>query len=202
MAAPKDVPPADRLVEHLFRVWSTVYDQPIFQKPFYRRVHAAVLGAVDAGPPPRRVVDLGCGTAQLTDDLARRFPGALVIGVDLSDGMLAAARRRLGAAAPPLLRANVYALPVGDATVDLLTSTISYHWYLEPERALAEIRRVLRPGGRFVLATMATRLFRAVVARQRLVPAAEHRADLERAGFRIHDVRRVRPAVHVFEAER
>ncbi len=197
----QEVPRADKLVEFLFRVWSGVYDQPIFQKPFYRRVHTAVLGAIDAsGVAPRVVVDLGCGTAQLTADLSRRFPGALVAGVDLSDAMLIAARRRLGAEAPPLLRANVYALPLADASVDLLTSTISYHWYLEPARALAEIRRVLRPGGRFVLATMATKIFRGNVAKARLVTAEDHVADLRAAGFQVVGNAHVRPSVRVFTA--
>jgi len=189
----------DRLVQFLFRVWSPIYDQPIFQKPFYRRVHAAVLDSL-GDARPARVIDLGCGTAQLTDDLARRFPAAAVAGVDLSQDMLREARRRLGAQAPALLRGNVYALPLADGGVDLLTSTISYHWYLEPARALAEIRRVLRPGGRFVLATMATRFWRGVVGRARLATVEDTRADLAAAGFRVVDERRVRPGVRVFVA--
>jgi len=200
MPAPTDVPRADRLVEFLFRLWSRVYDQPVFQRPFYRRVHAAVLGALDRLPPPRRVIDLGCGTGQLTADLAERYRSAHVVGVDLSAAMLAAARRRLGPAAPSLVRANVYALPFADRAVDLVTSTISYHWYLEPARALAEVRRVLVPGGRFVLATLATRMFRGVVARARFVPAADHLAELRAAGFEVGSATRVRPGVHVFTA--
>src|SRR5262245_6527997 len=139
-----EVPRADRLVEFLFRLGSGDDDLQVFQVPFYRRVHAAVLGAIDPLPPPRHVIDLGCGTAQLTLDLSARSPG--VVGVDLSMDMLAAARRRLGPRAPQLVRANVYALPFSDRSVDLVTSTISYHWYLEPARALAELRRVPLPG--------------------------------------------------------
>src|SRR5688572_25619896 len=123
----------DRLVRFLFRVWSPIYDNPLFQKPFYRRVHRAVLEAL--GPArPRAIVDLGCGTAQLTADLRSRFPGAAVIGADLSAEMLAAGRARLGAAAPALIRADVYALPLRTASIDLVTSTISYHFYREPRR--------------------------------------------------------------------
>jgi ubiquinone/menaquinone biosynthesis C-methylase UbiE len=197
---PTDVPRADRLVEFLFRVWSRVYDQPLFQKPFYRRVHTAVLRTLDPLPAPRRLIDLGCGTAQLTADLAARFGSALVVGVDLSAAMLAAARRRLGPHAPSLVRANVYALPFADRAVDLVTSTISYHWYLEPSRALAEVRRVLVPGGHFVLATLASRMFRGAVARARFVPAADHLADLRAAGFAVVATTRVRPGVRVFTA--
>ncbi len=60
---------------------------------------------------------------------------------------------------------------------------------------------MLRPDGRLVLATMATRVFRGVVARTRLAPAADHLADLRAAGFVVTATARVRPAVHVFTAE-
>src|SRR5687767_11084252 len=99
MAAP---PEADRFVKLLFRVWSPIYDHPLFQRPFFRRIHAAVLDAIDVTTPaPRALLDLGCGTAQLTRDLASRFPGAAVVGADLSGDMLRTARRHLGADAPP-----------------------------------------------------------------------------------------------------
>ncbi len=188
-------------MQRLFRAWSKVYDQPVFQQLFYRRVHAAVMKTL-TGATPRVVVDLGCGTAQLTTDLEVRFPDATVIGADFSVAMLAAAQRRLGAATPPLVCANVYALPLRDASVDLLVSTFSYHWYLEPARALAEIHRVLAPGGRFVLATLVSIGVGGVVARQRWVTPGQHLADLRAAGFAVTDEVRVRPAVRVFGAVR
>jgi malonyl-CoA O-methyltransferase len=188
-------------VERIFRVWSGFYDLPLVQGVFYRRVHAALMRGLDRAPAePGVVVDLGCGTAQLTVDLAARYPRATVLGVDFSGPMLDAARRRLGDAAPPLVRGNVYALPRADASVDLLVSTISYHWYLETERALAEIRRVVRPGGRFVLATLTSRLLDVEVARQRWVSPRTHAADLAAAGFTVQDVAAVRPSVRIFTA--
>jgi malonyl-CoA O-methyltransferase len=188
-------------VELLFRAWSGFYDLPLLQGVFYRRVHAALLRGLDHLPAePGVVVDLGCGTAQLTIDLATRFPAATVLGIDFSGPMLDAARRRLGDAPLPLVRGNVYALPLGDASIDLLVSTISYHWYLEERRALAEIRRVVRPGGRFVLATLTSRWFDGVVARQRWVTERRHAADLAAAGFRVLDVTTVRPSVRIFTA--
>jgi ubiquinone/menaquinone biosynthesis C-methylase UbiE len=187
----------DRIVQFLFKLWSSFYDQPIFQRPFYRRVHAAVLKEIDLTPVV--ALDLGCGTGQLTEDLVRRFPRALVTGVDLTHGMLAAARRRVGPSLP-LVRGNVYALPVADRSVDLLTSTISYHWYLEPRRALAEVRRVVRPGGRFVLATMATQLLRGQFGQMRLATASDTEEDLRSAGFRVDRRTHVRPGVEIFVA--
>src|SRR5262245_17377448 len=94
-----------RGVSLLFKLWSPIYDAPIFQRTYYRRVHARLRAALD-GLEPRRVVDLGCGTGQLTDDLHRRWPRALVTGVDLSSEMLAAAQRRLGVGSIPFVRAD------------------------------------------------------------------------------------------------
>jgi ubiquinone/menaquinone biosynthesis C-methylase UbiE len=188
-------------VELLFRVWSPFYDNAIFQRTFYRRVHARMLASL-GGEERRRVLDLGCGTAQLTGDLQRRYPAAMVTGLDLSGDMLAAAKKRLGDAAPPLVRANVYALPLADASVDLVTSSISYHWYLEPRRALAEVARVLEPGGRFVLATMSSILLNRRLASMRLATVGTTRADLEASGFRVVAVERLLPIVTVFVADR
>ncbi len=192
------MPPRDAIVDLIFRVWSPIYDSALFQKPFYRRIHAAVLDSLD-GPPPRRVLDLGCGTAQLTADLRARFPHALVLGADLSGDMLAAARRRLGAATPPLVQANVYALPFKDGSLDLVTSTVSYHWYLEPERALAEIHRVLEPGGRFQLATMTHTWLWRLAPKTRVVGATETRRELVAGGFQVTRETRLRPWVTLYE---
>jgi ubiquinone/menaquinone biosynthesis C-methylase UbiE len=199
MAAP---PEADRFVKLLFRVWSPIYDHPLFQRPFFRRIHAAVVDAIDAVdlPTPRAALDLGCGTAQLTRDLAARFPDATVVGADLSGDMLRTARRHLADGAPPLVQANVYALPLPDASIDLVTSTVSYHYYLEPRRALSEIRRVLSPDGRLVLATIATRHLRFGTSRFQFVPAEETADDLRASGLTVERTIRVRPAVTIFVA--
>ena len=188
---------SERIVDVVFRVWSGFYDAPFLQDTFYRRVHAVVLREV-AGLAPRAVVDLGCGTALLTADLRARFPSArVVVGVDLSQGMLREGLRRHDA----LVRANVYALPIAGGAVDLLTSTISYHFYVEPERALAEIRRVLAPGATLVLATMVTRFLKGSTGIMRLTTIGETQRHLEQAGFSVERIGRVRPGVAVFVAK-
>lgn len=189
----------DRLQDAIFRAWSTFYDSALFQRPFFRRVHEAVLQT--AAPDARRVLDLGCGTAQLTVDLAARHP--FVAGADLSPEMLRAAKRRLGASAPPLVCANVYALPFADGAFDLLTSTISYHWYADKPRALAEIRRVLAPGGHLLLATITeTRIKLGPPKLVRFTDIRETERDLAAAGFTVAARRRVRPFVTIFDARK
>jgi ubiquinone/menaquinone biosynthesis C-methylase UbiE len=183
-------------VSLLFKLWSPIYDRPIFQRTFYRKVHAKLLAQViELGGTPRRVVDLGCGTAQLTVDLKERWPDALVVGADLSDAMLGEARARLGAAAPPLVQANVYALPFATDSLDLITSSISYHWYTEPRRALEQIHRVLRPGGHFALATISSVVATRRLPRMRLTTLDQTRADFAAAGLRVISTQRMFPTL-------
>jgi ubiquinone/menaquinone biosynthesis C-methylase UbiE len=203
-------PARDRLVSLIFRVWSSFYDRPILQKPYYRRVHAALLDMLDSLPAPRTALDLGCGTAQLTVDLAARFPGARVLGADLSQEMLAAGRKR--GAMLDLVRANVYALPLATGAVDLVTNTISYHWYLDYERALAEIARVIAPGGYFVVGTISSPWFRRGLVRRtwemhsvnrtRVPPPEQVAEEISAAGFRIEAQTPLFPMVRLFAARR
>lgn len=202
----------DRLVTLIFRVWSGFYDQPLLQQPYYRRVHAALLSLLDDLPVPVRVLDLGCGTAQLTADLAARYPGAAVVGADLSSDMLAVANGRAAAASFGLANASVYALPFADGSIDLVTNTISYHWYLDHRRALAEIRRVLRPGGHFVMATISSPVLRSRLVRRtwelftadrtRIAVPRQIERELDAAGFEIENRAAVFPMVRVFVARR
>lgn len=143
----------------LFDRWAPGYDHPTFQRLTYRPVHDAVLARL-SGTDPAVVVDLGCGTGQMTSRLTERFAGATVIGIDLSAGMLAAATARLrrtgGGSAPPLIRADAQRLPVAPSSVDLVVCTESFHWYVDQQRVLEGVAEALRPGGRLLIASIAT----------------------------------------------
>jgi SAM-dependent methyltransferase len=106
------------------------------------------------------IADIGCGNGRYLAGLARRgFPGR-VLGVDLSLGMLRAARDHLNTAAAAdatwspsvaLISADAAALPLSDGVADLaLASHMLYH-VPEPAAALGELRRVTRPGGRVII---------------------------------------------------
>jgi ubiquinone/menaquinone biosynthesis C-methylase UbiE len=180
------------MVELLFKLWSPIYDSAIFQRPYYRRVHARMLATL-AQLSPSQVLDLGCGTAQLTDDLRRQWPRATVVGLDLSAEMLAAAQRRLGASSIDFVRANSAALPFAEGSFDLVTSSLSYHWYPDAGRVLAQLARVIRPGGRFVLATLYSPARTARVANMQLHSLADLRRDFAAHGFAVESVERVDP---------
>lgn len=96
-----------------------------------------------------RVVDIACGTGELERELLARWPRLMLTGIDVSHNMLRQATdKRL---AVDWLRADSAQLPFADRSFDAAVCANAFHYFRSPERALTEIRRVLRPGGRFVL---------------------------------------------------
>ncbi len=99
------------------------------------------------------VGDLGCGTGQLARFLAP-FAGK-VIGVDQSEEMLEQARRRLSDRDNvEIKQGELEALPVEDGMLDIAILSLVLHYVVDPLRALEEVHRVLRPGGRILVQDM------------------------------------------------
>ena len=107
---------------------------------------AALDWLLPAGGRPLRVLDLGAGTGKLTRQLAGR--GLDVVAVDPSPGMLDQLRR----ASPgiPALVGSAEAIPLDAGSVDLVVVAQAWHW-MDPVRAVPEVARVLKPGGRLGL---------------------------------------------------
>lgn len=95
-----------------------------------------------------RVLDAGCGSGPLTAELVAR--GADVTGLDGSPAMLELARRRLGEAVPLVLHDLAEPLPLDDESLDVVVASLVLHYLEDWDAPLAEIRRVLKPGGRLV----------------------------------------------------
>ncbi|MFB7110802.1 class I SAM-dependent methyltransferase [Streptomyces sp. NPDC056291] len=96
----------------------------------------------------RRILDAGCGSGPLSAALRDR--GAVVTGVDASAGMLALARRRLGNDVALHLADLSDPLPFDDGAFDDVVASLVLHYLEDWGPTLAEIRRVLRPGGRLI----------------------------------------------------
>ena len=99
-----------------------------------------------AGSTPGDVVDLGAGTGKLTRSLVAL--GHRVTAVEPLEEMLAQLRASVPAARA--LTGGAEAMPLPDASIDVVTCAQAFHWF-DHDRALAEIARVLRPGGRIAL---------------------------------------------------
>ena len=99
-----------------------------------------------AGTDPGRVVELGAGTGKLTAGLLAA--GHRVVATDPLEPMLRHLSRAVPAAVP--LRARAEQIPVRSRWADVVVSAQAYHWF-DLDRALPEIARVLRPGGRIAL---------------------------------------------------
>jgi ubiquinone/menaquinone biosynthesis C-methylase UbiE len=104
-------------------------------------------------PEEIRVLDAGCGTGEIASRLAEAFPRASVLAVDILEQSLELARARYRHLAPRLVFENqsVYELQVPDQTFDLTVNRHVLHSIPHPERVLAELTRVTRPGGRLHL---------------------------------------------------
>jgi demethylmenaquinone methyltransferase / 2-methoxy-6-polyprenyl-1,4-benzoquinol methylase len=151
-----------RFVTPLFDIVAPRYDRftRVFSFGMDRRWKELLLDEVAAFAPPGAVaLDLACGTGDIAFAVAERVPGVRVTGVDTSPRMVALATRR--AAAAPNVNARAVDFRVGDmarldrrdvsvpdASVDVVTAGYGLRNAPDHRAALAEIARVLRPGGR------------------------------------------------------
>ena len=124
---------------------------------------------------PARIVDVGCGPGAESASLHARFPAAELIALDLALPMLREAKKMvkkrtegirsesktsspklpadLIPSVPFFLCADAQALPLADASIDLVHSNLMLQWCEDPGLALAEFQRVLRPGGIVLFST-------------------------------------------------
>ena len=116
----------------------------------HRRWKRLVIRLADVRPDDV-VLDLAAGTGDLALRLAERRPGdGLLLAADLTIEMMRKGRSRPGAERVSWLAGDAMALPLADASVDRVVVSYGLRNFAGLDRSIGEIRRVLRPGGRFV----------------------------------------------------
>ncbi len=116
-----------------------------------RRQARLLAGILREHPGPAVIIDLGCGDGTALAVAARQNPGHRLAGIDWS----AAALRRAQALGLTVVRAGVAApgLPIADGAADVVIMSELIEHLVDPDGAVAEARRVLRPGGSLLLST-------------------------------------------------
>lgn len=142
---------ADRRLDLFSPRGATLYARiaPRVLGPLYRMI-AEEVAAIGASS----VLDVGTGPGALAVEIARRAD-THVVGVDLAPEMLATAGRRAAEAGVTarvrFVVADAAQLPMPDSSVDLVVSSLSLHHWADPAAILAELHRVVRPGGSVIL---------------------------------------------------
>ena len=166
------------LTDAITKFWTfaaPVYDQGCLQRLVYKPAQDEVIDRLRQHGSTQ-IADVACGTGILATRIQQDLRPDEVYGLDMSDGMLAQARRRSDRVRWKSAAAEE--LPFADGFLDAVVTTSAFHFFDQPA-ALREFHRVLAPGG--------------IVAVTTVVPTpGETRKLFESAGFRVEDQHRVR----------
>jgi len=136
-----------------FDRWAESYDRHWMQRAIFERVQLTSLELAMAElPKPRAILDIGCGTGRLLISAAVWFPEARLVGIDTAKRMVQQAQAAAEGSSVRFQQATAEALPFPDGRFDLIFSTLTFHHWSDQARAVAEVARVLAPGGRWLLA--------------------------------------------------
>ena len=164
-----------------FDRWAGRYERSPLQRLIFEPVHRVMLEvAASEVPDAAAILDVGCGTGRLLRAASEVFPNARLEGVDAAGEMVRQAQALLPADSRiRVQQAVAERLPFADGSFDLVFSTMTFHHWADQRRGVAEVARVLRPEGRWLLADfVATGLMRYVRRAFRLRRFPEMR-DLE-----------------------
>jgi len=138
-----------------WRVFSRVYDPVLAMTMREGRFRGAMQERAEASlPRGGSVLDVGCGTGTFAISLAASRPDAEVVGIDGDAEILAIAKAKDGATAVDWRQGLAGTLPFGAGSIDVVTTSLVLHHLLPEQKreAMAEAKRVLKPGGRFLIA--------------------------------------------------
>lgn len=135
---------------------------------------------------PKWVTDIGSGTGATSRKLADRYKSARVVQIDLSQKMLLQSKSKSRRIFSRQLYccADAENLPVADSKMDLAFSSLTYQWCNDTDRAFSEVKRILRPNGLFLFATLGPDTLKELRASWAAVDDATHVNTF----FDMHDI--------------
>ena len=141
--------------QQFFTKLSASYDTRLFSYWLYSmQKHAIkqILRDKKAADSSLKMLDIGCGTGQLISHLAKQLPNAKLYGIDLTEAMINRAKQKLKQYKNiTLQQASVENIPHKDKLFDYILTTEAFHHFPDPEKALLEMKRVLKDDGKIIL---------------------------------------------------
>ena len=148
-----------RRAKDQFERWAGSYDRSILHRFLFQPAYLVLLEEIGVWYAehrrPFRLLDIGCGTAELVGMLAVSGWPVEAVGLDYSPAMCAQGRAKAGrlevSHRARFVSADSEYLPLADGSFDLVTCSNSFHHYPHQEGVVRDVRRILAPGGRFIL---------------------------------------------------
>ena len=143
-------------VEQFYDQLSSQYSELIAKcVPRYRELIYNMFHYIPEDFQPKRILDLGCGTGNLTDQMFKNFPEAEIDALDISEDILNESRKRFSNI--PTIRyiqADFKSMHLAPGSYDLIMSSIAIHHIDDPDKIklYAEVYQALKPGGIFIFA--------------------------------------------------
>jgi len=180
-----------------FNRWAGTYDRHWTQRIIFGPIQRTLLQlAAEQVNRPGAILDVGCGTGKLLKSAEARFPGAKLVGVDAAIEMVKYAQASNPTGTIHFQQAMAEELPFPDASFDLVFSTMTFHHWSNQTKGMAEVARVLTPGGRWLLADFVASGFMRPVRRLLTLHQFPERAALESmlsgVGLKVVAERRIR----------
>lgn len=150
-----------------FDEWASTYDRSYLQRLVFEPVQRTLLHvAATAKPRATAILDVGCGTGRLLRAAEGLFPGARLEGVDAAPAMVKRAQAESDSGIT-FRQGVAEQLPFGEAEFDLVFSTMTFHHWADQGRGAAEVARVMRADGRWLLAEFVPKgILRLLMARR------------------------------------
>ncbi|MBI5393349.1 methyltransferase domain-containing protein [Candidatus Woesearchaeota archaeon] len=141
--------------KQFFTAISKSYDTRLFSYWLYSmQKHAIkqILRNKKATSSSLKILDIGCGTGQLLSHLVKELPHAELYGIDLTEAMVSLAKQKLKQHKNIMVQqTSVEKMPFKDKLFDYVLTTEAFHHFPEPEKALLEMKRVLKDDGKIIL---------------------------------------------------